>query len=387
MENEKWSEMVAKVALAVAIIRCKPNGKSSRRYAEELAKHVSSHDAKMKNKVLELEAEVLSLRQERLLHKIHSKSNFEHEYIGLASEPLEDSRSTSQLEDDSGCDISNEDGVDKLTVCQSSNNCDLPLTSLSSFASPSNPLPIKKCITVGKGQLSSQIDFLNHLLGLRKLATVGGHLTNLTEFGNDSGIVPESVSGLLNGLLSLYKNPNPSVSKFQTEAIRTVTNLISDSHLSKNILRECMKRLETFEKSILQIILTNSQINRFQNQQAMLDCLYQLGKCSKVNGPLIHLLFSEIKNFVDELLQHQGQENYDITKYENIPLVCSLLENLLQHIKEQEILHSETFNDGTKLVVNSLYHTVLQISDSFPLLSIILWRLTTLFSCRGTEDS
>lgn len=85
MENEKWSEMIAKVALAVAIIRCKPNGKSSRRYAEELAKHVSSHDAKMKNKVLELEAELLSLRQELILRKIHSKSNFEHGENSLES--------------------------------------------------------------------------------------------------------------------------------------------------------------------------------------------------------------------------------------------------------------------------------------------------------------
>ncbi|KAM5164963.1 meiosis-specific protein MEI4 [Mantella aurantiaca] len=387
MEIEKWFKMTAKVALAVGIIRCKPNGKSSREYAEELAKHVSSKDTKMKNKVEELEAEVLSLRQELLLHKIHSESNFKHKCISLASEPREDSQSISQLQDDSGCDISNEDGVDALTASQSSNNCDQLLTSLSSFTLPSNPLPIKKYITVGKGQLSSQINFLNHLLILRKLATAGGQISDLTKFGMDSSIVPESVSGLLNGLLSLYKNPKPSVSRFQTEAIRTVTNLISDSHVSKNILKECMMRLEAFEESLVHMILTNSNVNRFQDQQVMVDCLYQLGKCSRVKGPIINLLFFEIKNFVDELLQHQGEEKYNITKYENISMVCSLLENLLQQTKEQEIVDSEMFNDGIKLAVHSLYHAVLQISDGFPLLSIILWRLTTLFSCiRNTKS-
>lgn len=78
MEGEKWFQVTAKVALAVAIVRSKPNGKSSRRYAEELAKHISNQDKKMKNKVKELEAEVLSLRQELFLRKIHNTSNFEH---------------------------------------------------------------------------------------------------------------------------------------------------------------------------------------------------------------------------------------------------------------------------------------------------------------------
>ncbi|XP_068137616.1 meiosis-specific protein MEI4 isoform X1 [Hyperolius riggenbachi] len=305
MESEKWQRITAKVALAIAIIRSKPDGKSSKTYTEELARHISNQDVKMKARVMELEAEVLGLRQELLLHKFHDKPLMDYGVINLTSEPLEDSRPASQLQEDSGCDVSNEDGVDALTSSQTSNCCDQLLTSLSSLAFPSNPLPIKKHVTVGEGQLSSHIHFLNHLLGLRRLTTAGSHLADLSKFGNDCSVIAESVSGLLNGLLSLYKDPKPSVSEFQTEAIRTVTDLLTNSRLSKNILQECMKRLEEFGKSIIQSILTNSRINRFQVQEARADCLYQLGKCPVVCGVLIHLLSFEIKNFIDELLQLQ----------------------------------------------------------------------------------
>ncbi|XP_068137618.1 meiosis-specific protein MEI4 isoform X3 [Hyperolius riggenbachi] len=312
MESEKWQRITAKVALAIAIIRSKPDGKSSKTYTEELARHISNQDVKMKARVMELEAEVLGLRQELLLHKFHDKPLMDYGVINLTSEPLEDSRPASQLQEDSGCDVSNEDGVDALTSSQTSNCCDQLLTSLSSLAFPSNPLPIKKHVTVGEGQLSSHIHFLNHLLGLRRLTTAGSHLADLSKFGNDCSVIAESVSGLLNGLLSLYKDPKPSVSEFQTEAIRTVTDLLTNSRLSKNILQECMKRLEEFGKSIIQSILTNSRINRFQVQEARADCLYQLGKCPVVCGVLIHLLSFEIKNFIDELLQLQANLQVDV---------------------------------------------------------------------------
>ncbi|XP_075058771.1 meiosis-specific protein MEI4 [Mixophyes fleayi] len=390
MEIQKWVHMSSKVALAIAIIRNRPEGKSSRVYTEELAKQVSKKDVDWKAKAMVLEAEVLHLRQEILLHKIHERSGLENEWLGVTTDPRapsEDLEPMNQLQQDSGCDISNEDGVDTLTGSQTSISCNQPCTNLSYFASPSNPLPIIKCFPFGQEQLSSQIQFLNHLLGLGKLTTAGSHLTHFTKFENDGSVVAESVSGLLNGLLSLYENHKPSVSRFQTEAIRTVTNLLTNSQLSKYILQECMKSLKDFKIHLIQNIVTNSSINRFQMQQSKVDCLYQLGKCHLIRGPLINLLFTEVKHFVDDLLCQQNQTIYDISKYENISLLCSLLESLLQNTKEQQdILQSEILDDETKEFMQNVDHTILLISDGFPLFSLILWRLRTLFSCIGTEE-
>ncbi|KAG8582065.1 hypothetical protein GDO81_007900, partial [Engystomops pustulosus] len=245
--------MTAKVALAMAIIRNKPEGMSSRQYTEELAKSLSDQGVNLKVKVKELEAEVLHLRQELLLHRIHKEQLSAN--ISLTPDLQErtgDLEPVNLLQDDSGCDISNEDGVDALTASQSSNNCDQTCRNLSFSASPLNHLPIIKSFSFGEEQLSNQIQFLNHLLGLGKLTTAQSHCT----------VVTDSVSGLLNGLLSFYKNPKPSVLRVQTEAFKTITNLLTNSHLPKNIFQVCMNSLEDFERRLIQSILSNDSIDR-----------------------------------------------------------------------------------------------------------------------------
>ncbi|XP_069830774.1 meiosis-specific protein MEI4 isoform X2 [Dendropsophus ebraccatus] len=377
-------QMTAKVALAIAIIRNKPEGKSSRQYTEELAKRVSDKEGNWKAKVMVLEAEVLRLRQELLLHKIHKNNGLENEIqenISLTpgvQEPTGNLEAMNLLQDDSGCEFSNEDGMDALTASQSSNNCDQTCRDLSHSASPLNHLPIIRSFSFGEEQLSSQIQFLNHLLGLGKVTTAQSNGTDFTKFGNDCTVVTDSVSGLLNGLLSFYETPKPSVLTVQTKAFKTITSLLTNSHLPQNILRVCMKSLEDFERQLIQSILRNDSINRVQ--QFKMESLHQLGQCDMLQGPLINLLFSEVKNCVDDLLQPQVQAKYNITKYENMSLLCILLENLLRRKENQEALHCEVLDNNTKLFVQNLDHTILLISDGFPLLSLILWRLKTFVS-------
>ncbi|KAM4043733.1 meiosis-specific protein MEI4 [Anomaloglossus baeobatrachus] len=389
MDIQSSLQMTAKVALAIAIIRNKPEGMSSRQYTEELANNISNQGVHWK--VKELEAEVLHLRQELLLRKIHNSQELENEKINLTPDLLEYTehpKATNLIHDDSGCDISNEDGVDALTASHSSNNCDQTCRNLSQSASPLNHLPITKHFSSGEEQLSSQIQFLNHLLGLGKLTTAQSHVTDFTKFGNDCTAVTDSVSGLLNGLLSFYKYPKQSVLRVQSVAFKTITNLLTNCHLPSNILQVCMKSLEDFERQLIQSILTNDGINRFQMQQFKLDSLYQLGKCHMLQESLINLLFREIKYYVDDLLQPEVEGKYNIIKYENMALLCTLLENLLQRRKEnQEPLHCEAFDKETKLFMQNLDHTVLQISDGFPLLSLILWRLGTLVTYIGNEEN
>nr|XP_046228884.1 meiosis-specific protein MEI4 isoform X3 [Scatophagus argus] len=70
----EWLLMKAKVALAVAIVKNKPSGLSSRQFTEVLASKLKSHDEGWKEKAQELQQEVLRLRQEVLITRVTSST-------------------------------------------------------------------------------------------------------------------------------------------------------------------------------------------------------------------------------------------------------------------------------------------------------------------------
>lgn len=74
MDNQVWYLRTAKLALALAIIRSKPAGRSSREHTEHLARVVSGQESEWRSRVETLEAEVLQLRQKLLLSRMRSGS-------------------------------------------------------------------------------------------------------------------------------------------------------------------------------------------------------------------------------------------------------------------------------------------------------------------------
>lgn len=71
-----------KVALAVAVTQKKPPGMSGREHAEALACELQSQDESWKQKALELQREVLRLRQEMLLSWVTSNTQGNTEAAG-----------------------------------------------------------------------------------------------------------------------------------------------------------------------------------------------------------------------------------------------------------------------------------------------------------------
>ena len=69
----EWRVKKAKLALAVAVIKSRPPGKSGRLHAEDLAVKLRSQDEAWRTKAQGLQEEVLRLRQELLLTKLLSK--------------------------------------------------------------------------------------------------------------------------------------------------------------------------------------------------------------------------------------------------------------------------------------------------------------------------
>ncbi|NWH78858.1 MEI4 protein, partial [Piaya cayana] len=373
---------ISKLALAFAIIHSKPRGKSCREYTEHLAKTVSEQDFGWKWKVEALEAEVLRLHQELLLNKICPRFSLENNASAgtlLDQECINPLSYSSQLED-SGCDVSNDYAYDSLGVAsdfhQSENN-----VSSSKHWLERVP-PFNFCSTSKGGNLSAPVKFLQHLIEIRKLSEGGILQADLTKLEDDSFTICNSVSELLDGLTVFYNSPEFPVSNFLTEAVSVLINLITDTKLSNHILKKCFKKLEEFKKSLIHIILRKSNINRFQALHAISHTLVLLGRNNILRNSLITLLLSEVRQFAEQLLQAcQIRAMYDVTQYENIFLLCMILEQLLQNdTEESNISNSDYDGEEKNKFLKDLDQIILHLSDEFPLFSLYLWRVSVVLN-------
>lgn len=172
--------------------------------------------------------------------------------------------------EDSGCDLSNEQRTEPSDASQDF------VESCTPTLFP--PLPIaKKHGATSKNILSSHMQFLQHLLELKNWTESGSLKTDLSHFENTSSTVSDSVFQLLEGLITFYHDPKFPFSSFWTEAVATLARLLSDYNLSSHILKTCSKKLEEFEKTLLQIILRNNHINRVSSKP-----LYEISNISVI---------------------------------------------------------------------------------------------------------
>ncbi|XP_075410154.1 meiosis-specific protein MEI4 [Tenrec ecaudatus] len=382
MDAQAWYLRTSKLALALAIIRSKPADKSSREYTEHLARVVSRQESKWRSKVEALEAEVLLLRQKLLLSRICAEpfKNGECLKPQFSTQESSTSEKTSTMLEDSGCDLSNEQPTEPLETPQpSQENC--PLT-------PFPPLPIKdRHGAMPQNPLSSHVQFLQRLLELKSWTESGNLKTDLSQLENDYSVVSDSVLQLLDGLITFYTNPKIPFSRFWKEAVGTLARLFSDCYLGNHIRQKCSKKLEEFEKTLLQVILTNNHIDRFQVQHYISQNLVTLGSCSLLRKSLVSLLLTEVNNFADDLETiSQVQASYDVMRYENIFFLLWVLEQLLQ--KETEEGNTSTLRHDDPEIQKFLQKhdkTIFHLSDAFPLFSFYFWRLGILFNSVETE--
>ncbi|XP_005596856.1 meiosis-specific protein MEI4 isoform X2 [Equus przewalskii] len=376
MDDQASYLRTSKLALALAIIHSKPADKSGREHAEHLARVVSGQESKWRLKVEALEAEVLQLRQKLLLSKIHSGLfDSGDPSTQLQAQEPRCSENTLSLLEDSGCGLSNEQRTEPSEMSQHFGESCTP--------TPFPPLPIvKRHGATPENPLSSHMQFLQHLLELKNLTESGSLKTDLSLFENDYSAVSDSVFQLLDGLIAFYRKPKFPFSSFWTEAVDTLARLISDCNLSIRILKKCSKKLEEFEKTLLQIILRNNHINRFQVQHCVSQCLVTLGSCSLLRKSIISLLLSEVNIFADDLgTINQVQASYDVTRYENIFSLFWVLEQLLQKETEKGNTSSIGHDDQEiKKFLQKHDETIFQLSDAFPLFTFYLWRLGILLN-------
>ncbi|XP_015714545.1 meiosis-specific protein MEI4 isoform X1 [Coturnix japonica] len=384
-ENQIWYLKISKLALAFAIIRSKPPGKSCKEYTEHLAKIVSEQDFDYKSKVTALEAEVFRLRQELLLNKICQRVCLENGKPGASAETLLDEERlnpmsySSQLQD-SGCDVSDDYAFESLGIASDIQELEHSVNTSKRWLEIVPPLNL--CCASKEESLTVPVQFFQHLLEIRKLSEGGMLQADFTELENDSFTICNSVSQLLDGLTVFYNSPELPVSSFLTEAVCVLIRLVTDAKLSNHVLKKCFRKLEEFMKNLIQIILRNSNVNRFQALDAVSHTLVLLGRNNVLRNSLVSFLLSELQQFAEQMWQaYQVQEMYDVTQYENIFSLFMILEQLLHNDTEESKASDSGYGEEEKIkFLKNLDEIILHLSDEFPLFSLYLWRLSVLLN-------
>ncbi|KAF7247077.1 Meiosis-specific protein MEI4 [Varanus komodoensis] len=263
-DDMTWYLKTSQLALALAIIRSKPPDKSSKEYAEHLAKIISRQDSKWKLRAEVLEAEVLHLRQQLLLSTFFPGLRGENrtpDAVGEALLPSNTEDYSGHFED-SGCDVSSDyiAGVPETVPTFNFRECGCS-SSISDVSSSRLPLLTSSCVSK-RDSVVSHMQFLQHFLELKKLSEAGGLRTDFKKLGNDCSTITDSFSQLLDGLVTSYSLSELPFSDVMHQAVCVITKLLSDADVSSQILGKCFKKLEDSMKRLVAVVLNSSNLNR-----------------------------------------------------------------------------------------------------------------------------
>ncbi|XP_015283649.1 PREDICTED: meiosis-specific protein MEI4-like [Gekko japonicus] len=227
--------------------------------------------------------------------------------------------------EDSGCDVSSNCIADPLenlptsapTECGSNSSISIVLSSVHPISTP--------CHAFKTDYLVAHMQFLQRILELKKLTESGGLRTALKKLGIDCSKVSDSLSQLVDGLVTSYSLPELPFPIFLKQTVFVITKLLSDADLSGQIAGKCFRKLDESIKRLVAIVLNNSHHNRFQVQDFISHVLVLVGKCSTLRNPTVSLIFREVSRFAHEL-QHTNEARFQVipTKKEGLKTVlCS----------------------------------------------------------------
>ncbi|XP_051781243.1 meiosis-specific protein MEI4 [Erpetoichthys calabaricus] len=233
---------MTRLALALAIIGCKPPGTSGKEHAEYLAACLQCKNENWKEKAQLLEAEVFRLQQELLLVK----------EVGTMENISEDLRSSLnqavQHEDYYGYETYNEQNPGILLQCKENSD----IAGYKTYSSGNYWALTKK-------RINPHISFFQNLVGLRKLKEYG-NITNPLYSYSECSLITDSVIQLLDGLLRYCKTLKfPFSSKLLNEAVVALSGVMEHGNASNVVV---FQKTEKFLKDFAKLILDNGELMR-----------------------------------------------------------------------------------------------------------------------------
>ncbi|XP_066570891.1 meiosis-specific protein MEI4 [Amia ocellicauda] len=293
-----WYLRTARLALALAVIANRPAGSSGRQAAQDLHVRLSGRQS-WRARAEHLQDEVLRLRQELLLlHRVGCKPKSNAATGGspeiLAEDPRASPNTVLHGEGDSGCDT----GSNTTSLLQSQDLSE----AASIHPSLGRGLPFSDLNSQRKTEktIILHVRFLRDLLALRKIKEVGHGAT----VAGDDAIIADSVCSLLSCMVSYCTDQTLLLPiSFLPEAAQVVASVLEQRSLWKPDCTLYVKKVDDLLKQFTSLILNNAELNMFQMQEALADCLIHLGRCSLLKSSLVCHLLSEINHFADELWQ------------------------------------------------------------------------------------
>ncbi|XP_048106707.1 meiosis-specific protein MEI4 isoform X2 [Alosa alosa] len=298
-----WYTRSTKLAVAVAIIKARPSGKSGRQYAEQLACRFNHLEQSWKMKAEGLQEEVLQLRQELLLSKMLLKPNRNSKNGGglveILSQDLVPSLgplSSEQMNSvpDSGCGTENSTESLQQSLCVEKGQTE---TSAPIPSHPRQPHFPQASSDRRENALLSHMQFLQNFCSLRKLGARG---LSLDGYG---AVVWDSVCQLLGSLVPaasrdvqchLQQALLPQASQVVAQVVDEWRAHCKPPGLFLTQAEDCLKKLTGH-------LLNNTQLNRFPSQECLSDCLIRLGGSATLRPTLLCLLFSHINHLANHL--------------------------------------------------------------------------------------
>ncbi|KAK6297271.1 meiosis-specific protein MEI4 [Coregonus clupeaformis] len=399
-DTAEWGLRKAKLVVAVAIIKSKPPGRSGRRHAEHLANTLSSQTEAWKTKAQKLQEEVLRMRQELLLTQMLSKpKNTSGTEAG--GDDFKDLLSQDLMGPGLVKDLLNSD-MDSGYGMENNTETLLPTQdSAEPSAQPAFPtvdttppqIPFSSLCEAGsRGKaMLLHMQFLQSLCGLNRLE---GEAMSVEAGGfsldKDRSVVADSVCQLLSCVVSASRDVRllPPHSLL-LQACRVVAQAVDHwlSHRQPSLL--FVTGMEDSLKQLTDVLLCNGQLNRFQGQERLTECLILLGGSSLLRSLLIRHVLSEINRLAEHLwITCQGESSngpgqFDMSLYENSFYLFWLLEQLLQVRQGPPGATGGTghhWSPEQKALLGRLEHSVLLLSDDFPLYALYMWRIGALLA-------
>lgn len=164
--------------------------------------------------------------------------------------------------EDSGCDVSSNCIADPLENLPTSTPIECGSNSSISVVQSSVHPVLAPCHAFKTDYLVAHMQFLQRILELKKLTESGGLRTDLKRLGADFSKVSDSLSQLIDGLVTLYSLPELPFSVFLKQTVFVITKLLSDADLPGQILERNSRKLEEAIKRLVAIVLNNSNLNR-----------------------------------------------------------------------------------------------------------------------------
>ncbi|KAG7331702.1 hypothetical protein KOW79_005671 [Hemibagrus wyckioides] len=376
--REAWHLSSAKLGIALAVIKSKPAGKSGRQHAEYLAAKVKQQEENWKTKAEELQNEVLTLKQELMLNKLLSKQRNGaetargDEIVKLFSQDLPE---TQLSENDSGCDTQ--------TLSLTPDPADAVLSSTVVPPSSLQPSQASFHRDTRDSVLSKHMRFLQNLCALR------GSAKNPQMDGGDA-VLEDTALNMIESVVEAHREAGGGRSGdvSQLDSFVQASRLVAQA-LERGVnRRKVLEKAEAFLEELLEVLLNNSQLNKFVVQDNLTQCLICLGGASVLRPLLVHLLLTRIARLAEQLWsacqevpEGQQPQQVDWVRYENSFYLFWILEQLIQ---------ARSFSTGSEHhqhQVSQLEKHVLPLSDEFPLFALYMWRIMGLLKPASTPGT